>query len=329
MEKGADPRTVQDTCREASVLLDEALACSRTLTGELSPPILHAAGFIPAMEWLSRWMQEKHGLAVILKTDDRAVPANEALTLLLFKSVRELLFNVLKHAQISTAHLEVTQADGYLNITLADSGVGFEVQRVFESAKTSGFGLFSIRQRLEFLGGRMDIDSAPGRGCRITLSVPFLHALSADQRRETVPEGAESVRVSEPAPSAGRRIRVLLVDDHTVVRQALAKLLEAEPDLEVIGAASDGKMAVEMTGTLRPDMVLMDISMPVMDGIEATRAIHAEFPDVRIIGLSMFDARERAAAIRAAGAIAYVSKSDPSGALLTAIRACAFKKTFD
>ena len=79
-----------------------------------------------------------------------------------------------------------------------------------------------------------------------------------------------------------------------VMRQGLAGLLRAEPDIEIIGEASDGQSAIDLIRELRPDVVLMDISMPGMDGIQATRIIHKELPEVRIIGLSMFQEGEQA-----------------------------------
>ena len=121
-------------------------------------------------------------------------------------------------------------------------------------------------------------------------------------------------------------MRVLLVDDHAIVRQGLMRLLAAEPDLEVVGEAADGKLAVEMTKELWPDVVLMDISMPVMNGIEATRAIRTQCPSVQVIGLSMFTAAEQAQTLLDAGAVAYASKTDPPQHLLAAIRACALTK---
>ena len=121
-------------------------------------------------------------------------------------------------------------------------------------------------------------------------------------------------------PGARGRSAILLVDDHQVVRQALAQLLGAESDLEVVGQAGTGTAAVALARQLAPDVVLMDINMPEMNGIEATRAIHAEFPSMRVIGLSMFDRGDQQAAMQAAGAVAYVSKTGPAEGLLAAIR---------
>jgi DNA-binding NarL/FixJ family response regulator len=118
-------------------------------------------------------------------------------------------------------------------------------------------------------------------------------------------------------------MRILVVDDHTLVRESLVRMLSLESDLEIVGEAWDGKRAVEMTREVLPDFVLMDISMPVMDGIEATRRICAECPAVRVIGLSMFTNGEQARPMLEAGARTYVSKSDAAEVLLAAIRACA------
>ncbi len=117
-------------------------------------------------------------------------------------------------------------------------------------------------------------------------------------------------------------MRILLVDDHAMVRKSLACVLGWEADIEVVGEAGDGKLAVEMTQELRPDIVLMDINMPMMNGIEATRRIHVEQPQVLVIGLSMFADEEHAKQILDAGAVAYVSKSESAERLVAEVRAC-------
>jgi DNA-binding NarL/FixJ family response regulator len=92
--------------------------------------------------------------------------------------------------------------------------------------------------------------------------------------------------------------------------------------MKIVGQAWNGESAVNLIREIQPDVVLMDISMPGMNGIEATRIIHSELPEVHIIGLSMFQEEERAGAMREAGAVDYVSKSAPSEAVIAAIRAC-------
>ena len=116
-------------------------------------------------------------------------------------------------------------------------------------------------------------------------------------------------------------MRVVIVDDHTVVRKSLGLLLEQEPDIHVVGEAADGKRAIDLVREVMPDVVLMDINMPVMNGIEATRAICAQCPGVRVIGLSMYEHAEQAKPMLDAGAASYVSKTDAPDVLLAALRA--------
>ena len=105
-----------------------------------------------------------------------------------------------------------------------------------------------------------------------------------------------------------------------MLRQGLASVLDSQPDIQVIGEASNGREAVELARRLRPDVVLMDIAMPEMDGIEATRLIKAEMPQVRVLGLSMLAEEEAAERLREAGAEAYLSKAGAAEALVEAIR---------
>jgi NarL family two-component system response regulator LiaR len=118
-------------------------------------------------------------------------------------------------------------------------------------------------------------------------------------------------------------IRILITDDHSVVRQGLRMFLELDPELEVIGEASNGEEAVTMARELRPDVVLMDLVMPVMDGISATGAIRTELPDVEVIALtSVLEDVSVSGAVRA-GAIGYLLKNTEAEQLARAIKAAA------
>ena len=124
-------------------------------------------------------------------------------------------------------------------------------------------------------------------------------------------------------PHRRKPIRVLVVDDHRVVREGVTRLLREQCHIEVVGEADNGQTAIEMAGQMRPDVVIMDINMPGMNGIEATRKIREQFPQVRIVGLSMHEEREIVALMKEAGAQAYVAKDRPLDELLLAIRSTA------
>jgi DNA-binding NarL/FixJ family response regulator len=118
-------------------------------------------------------------------------------------------------------------------------------------------------------------------------------------------------------------IRVLLVDDQSLLRMGFRLILEAEPDIEVAGEAADGATGVSMTAALRPDVVLMDVRMPGMDGIAATAAITAAGPASRVLILTTFDLDQYVFAGLKAGASGFLLKDAPPGELLSAVRTVA------
>ena len=125
-----------------------------------------------------------------------------------------------------------------------------------------------------------------------------------------------------------RTIRVMLVDDHLVVRDGLAALLRQERDLEVVAEAGDGRQAIERAREEQPDVILMDIMMPEMDGIVATRIIKSLLPKIKIVGLSLFEERQMRDSMMEAGASAYISKSEGAQTLVETIRRC-FNETVE
>lgn len=310
-------------------LLNESITASRSLTAELSPPIPRDAGLITGLEWLTRWMKEKYGLTVILETDEQYNVFRDDLKILLFQAVRELLINVMKHSKVLTARIELAQHDPEnLRIAVSDNGIGFDHKTLLsdENRISGGFGLFSIRERLSTLGGRMDISSTPGEGSCFTLIVPIknLQEMPVDSGHLKYTEYKKAqdrtaITASIP-PIVGRKIKILLVDDHIVMRQGLSRLLKEETDLEVVGEASNGAEAIEKSTELQPDVILMDYNMPDIDGAKATRIIHAKAPHIRIIGLSMYQEPAQTAMMMDAGAVEYLAKSDKPESLLDAIR---------
>jgi two-component system, NarL family, response regulator NreC len=127
---------------------------------------------------------------------------------------------------------------------------------------------------------------------------------------------------------AMKRTRILLVDDHAVVRQGFKMILSAQPDMEIVGEAGNGREAVELAGQLKPDVVLMDVAMPELNGIEATRRLVAQDPHIRVIALSMHKDNVYVREILRAGARGYLLKDSGAGDLVTAIRAVASGESY-
>jgi DNA-binding NarL/FixJ family response regulator len=123
-------------------------------------------------------------------------------------------------------------------------------------------------------------------------------------------------------------IRILLADDHTIVLQGLSRFLREQEDMEVVGQAKDGVATVELARELAPDVIIMDISMPGLSGVEATRQIHTERPEIKIIGLSMHAAKRYVQEMYRAGARGYLLKDCDFDELMAAIRAVATGGTY-
>lgn len=161
-------------------ILSETVLVVRNLAVEISPPILRDEGLAATLKWLGIWMKENHGLTVKVSVAPDLPPLSEELSIILYQAVRELLFNVFKHAQVKAARVTMKGMNDHLTIVVSDKGVGFAPARPQPCASSSGkLGLASMRERLSLLDGLLEIDSSPNQGSRISLRVP-LHPFQAE-----------------------------------------------------------------------------------------------------------------------------------------------------
>lgn len=301
---------------DARELIGQAIETARSLSSELAPPVLYDVGLGAAMDWLARWVGDKYNLEVTVVADGSEPVEDEQLRVMLFEAVRELLLNVVKHAGVTEARVQLYREGREVHVQVEDLGAGFDLEARRADASQRGYGLFSLQERLELVGGKVDIDSVPGVGTRVHITLPLSGA--ADESAEV--EGVAKDGRPGGVPVAGRSCRILLTDDHDIVRRGLANLLAIEPDMELVAEAGSGEEAVELARHHRPDVVVMDISLPGINGIEATRRIVKELPHVTVIGLSMHEERDVAEAMRSAGARAYFSKGRAADHLVQAVR---------
>lgn len=157
---------------EALALLGRAIAETRSLIADLSPPVLYELGLEAGLQWLVERERARFGLDIDLAVPGDLPPLDEEMGVFVFRAAAELLLNVFKHAGAGRVEVGLSVEDGLLRLTVADDGRGL-AEPADEGARPAGFGLFSIRERVESLGGRLDIVSPPGAGLAATLSLPL------------------------------------------------------------------------------------------------------------------------------------------------------------
>lgn len=290
----------------------EAIDSSRGIVFELSPPMLHEMGLLPTLRWLAEHTHKTYGIPVSVIDNEVAAPLQEEIRILLFQAVRELLFNAVKHSKASHVVITVDGHENGVRLGVSDDGVGFDFNELLTMrSQTGSYGLYSINERMNHVGGQLEINARPGQGASFFLNAP----LRAANRQQ--------VEVAKPAPqgqTAGTgTTRVLLVDDQQLIRQGVRSILSRDPGIEVVGEAENGRHALEQARRLRPDIVLMDIDMPEMDGIAATAEIRRTMPETRVVALSMHEDIQVVGEMLQAGARGYLLKNHVEHDLVNAI----------
>jgi len=166
-----------DAMQQVDEVLSDALRYTRTLVAELSPSVLRDLGLPAALKWLGEYMQKLSMTVTVTLPEQPPLTVPEDQAVLLFQSVRELLINASKYAGTGAATVTLEYLDDHLRIRVRDEGVGFDVTSAADGSAPGGasskFGLFSIRERMQALGGSFEIESAPGQGVTATLTLPL------------------------------------------------------------------------------------------------------------------------------------------------------------
>jgi two-component system NarL family response regulator len=211
--------------------------------------------------------------------------------------VREALTNAAKHAEVDTVQVAIRATGGVTRITVRDEGKGFHPPSTAEA--DAHFGLAMMRERAERIGGTLHVVARPGIGTWMTLEIPHV---------------AHDLERAAPPLEAG--LRLLLVDDHPLFLEGLRHMLTTQ-GAQVVGVAHDGQEAFAMAEAHRPDIILMDVEMPECDGVEATRRITAQFPDIKIAMLTVVVDDDVLFEALSAGASGYLLKNLDSETLFS------------
>ncbi|MCK4627688.1 MAG: PAS domain S-box protein [Sedimentisphaerales bacterium] len=174
VRKMVPPGEMAELLNEINRLILKAFHCTQSLTHELYPPILYKLGLEPAVEGLLENLEKEHGIAYRFETKGESKQLDNDISSLLYRAVRELLINITKYAKADEVQVSIRKQGEQIKISVEDNGVGFDTSQVKPTSKQAkGFGLFSIRERLSYQGGKLDIESVIGRGTRVTITAPL------------------------------------------------------------------------------------------------------------------------------------------------------------
>ena len=322
---------------EAQQVTQRTLDRVRKKSRLLHPVILDDFGLQQAVAWYTDEFARQHGIDTRFEPDGdlAGLPADVATHL--YRIVQESLTNVARHAEASQVDVRlVRDADG-LELSVADDGKGPPSLTPPRGANDGpgGIGMTSMRERAALMGGRFEAGRGPRGGLHVVVWVPLARPAAAAARvpswaptpaRSDAPirprkEYADSWLKGTMAEKSG--IRVVLSDDHALVRQGFRRILEDEPDITVVAEGGNGAQAVELARSHKPDVVVLDMAMPDMNGVQAARMILRERPQTRVLILSMYADEQYVRSALDAGVAGYILKNALDNDLTRAVRAVA------
>ena len=238
--------------------------------------------------------------------------------------IHEALQNAASHSNATRVRILLDYGLKILSLQIEDDGEGSDPEAL-DLGADSKIGLAGVAERIRLVGGSVRIESAAGMGTRVHAELPYTPTAPA-QLVQPQPRAADRELGRQPAsnsaarPSANR-IRAVLIDDHTVVREGLVRMLQDQPDLEVVGAAATGSDGLRMIAEHRPDVVLCDLQLPDMSGAEVIARVRAHFPEIPCLVVTTYDNDESIYESVKAGAKGYVLKDVTAAELGDAVRA--------
>ena len=298
----------------------------RTLSYILHPPLLDECGLASAVHWYAEGFEKRSGikLEVNIAPDLPRLPADAETTL--FRVVQESLTNVHRYSGSLSAKIKVSNNSGEVRLEIIDYGHGSKTGAArarLDGTAPLGVGIPGMRERLHQLGGGLTVDFATN-GTRVTATLPIKSAAETEAEES----GSRTSLNSRIHSAEDARRRILIADDHELMRRGLRGLLESHDEWAVCGEAVEGTEAVRKSTELKPDLVIMDVNLPGLSGIEAALQIRQEREAAKILFFTVHDSEEIIREIVEAGALGYVAKSRASQDLVEAVRNVLSGKTF-
>ena len=314
----------KDSIKESRDIVTQIGEEIRTLSYILHPPLLDECGLASAVHWYAEGFQKRSAIKLEVEVDGDLprLPADAETTL--FRVVQESLTNVHRYSGSSSAKIRISKTSGEVLLEVIDYGHGIKsgtARGKLDGPAPLGVGIPGMRERLHQLGGDLSVDFGT-TGTRVMATLPIRKSAESDSDES---ESALSVTIRS-AEDARRRI--LIADDHELMRRGLRGLLESHDEWAVCGEAVEGNEAVRKSTELRPDLVIMDVNLPGLSGIEAAQQIRLEREAAKILFFTVHDSDEIIREIIGVGALGYVAKSRASQDLIEAVRIVLGGKTF-
>ncbi len=320
LEQGDLP-TARELMGMVRVQAKQALEDTRRAVQGIGPAALEEQSPVQAISDAVHLFESETGLPTqfILTGEEQPLLPEQCAALL--RIAQEALTNARKYASAHRVRVGIQFQAESVTLLVEDDGVGFDVDSVAASDMDGGYGLFGMRERARLLDGDLAIESTPGWGTRLRALLPYRLSSILPPRPQAAAQPRAESRSAAAAQAGGRPIRVLVVDDHAVARQGIRGLLETSGDIQVAGEASDGASALDQARRLAPDVVLMDLQMPGVGGIEGLRAIRSELPELPVVILTSMETGESLREAMTSGARGYLLKDTEPHQLMEAVRA--------
>jgi two-component system, NarL family, sensor kinase len=311
---------VKDALMESRDVVGKIGEEIRTLSYLLHPPLLDECGLASAVLWYAEGFKKRSGIHLSVSIDEELVRLTTDAETALFRVLQESLTNVHRYSGSPSAEIRIFQSASKVHLEIVDHGKGVKsgMERpAFAGAPTLGVGIPGMRERIRQLGGQLEVEFS-NEGTRVFASLP----MGAEQ---SVEQSSELFRDKENFQGNGRqrpvvRRRILIADDHEVMRRGVRGLVESQEEWSVCGEAIEGNEAISKTKELHPDLLILDVSMPGVSGIEAALQILKDDPNMKILFFTMYDSPQMMREISNVGAWGYVAKARAGNDLVDAVR---------